>query len=122
MTGEAINLASRLEGIAKAGEIVVGPDTYSQAVNYFEFETLEPTTVKGKQKPVSIYKIQSAKKESFKTRRLQGLQAALTGRDKEMTLLAEAADRLKQGQESIISICIKHGISMRGSLLRNQVA
>jgi len=104
LTGDAINLASRLEGIANAGEIIVGPDTYSQAANYFEFEALEPTTVKGKQKPVSIYKVQSAKKESFKTHRLRGLQAALTGRDQEMNLLAEAAKRLKQGRGSIISI------------------
>ena len=29
LTGDAINLASRLEGIAKAGEIIVGPDTYN---------------------------------------------------------------------------------------------
>ncbi|UCD88527.1 MAG: AAA family ATPase [Desulfobacterales bacterium] len=104
LTGDAINLASRLEGIAKAGEIIVGPDTYSQAVNYFEFETLEPAKIKGKQKPVSIYKVQSVKKESFKTRRLHGLQAALIGRDKEMTILAEAAQQLKQGQGSIITI------------------
>jgi len=36
MTGDSINVASRLEGIAKPGEIIVGPDTYTQAVNYFE--------------------------------------------------------------------------------------
>jgi class 3 adenylate cyclase len=77
LTGDAINLASRLEGIAKEGEIVVGLDTYKQALNYFEFETLAPTEVKGKQHPVSIYKVRSAKKELFKTHRLQGLQASL---------------------------------------------
>ena len=109
LTGDAINLASRLESIAKAGEIVVGPETYNQALNFFEFETLEPAKVKGKQQPVNIYKVHSIKKEFFKTYRLQGLQAALTGRDKEMTILAKAAERLKQGQGSIISICGEAG-------------
>jgi len=104
LTGDAINLASRLEGIAKSGEIVVGPATYSQAVNYFEFETLELTKVKGKQKPVNIYKVQSVKKESFKTHRLHGLRAELIGRKVEMAELAEAIENLYHGQGSVISI------------------
>jgi class 3 adenylate cyclase/tetratricopeptide (TPR) repeat protein len=104
LIGDAINLASRLEGIARAGEIVVGPETYKQAFNYYEFETLAPVKVKGKKQPVSIYKVRSAKKESYKTHRLQGLQAILTGRDKEMKALVEAAEWLKQGQGSIITI------------------
>jgi class 3 adenylate cyclase/tetratricopeptide (TPR) repeat protein len=104
LTGNAINLASRLEGIAKAGEIIVGTDTYRQALNYFEFETLEPTRVKGRQHLVSMYKVQSAKRESPKTHRLQGLQASLIGRAKEMMILTEAVECLKQGQGSIFLI------------------
>ncbi|MDC3237427.1 AAA family ATPase [bacterium] len=104
LTGDAINLASRLEGIAKPGEIIVGSDTYFQAVNLFNFKELEPTKVKGKQHPVNIFKVTSEKKESFKTHRLYGLQATLTGRDKEMTVLVEAVERLRQGKRSIISI------------------
>jgi len=104
LTGDAVNLASRLEGIAKAGEIIVGPDTYAQTVNYFEYEKLKPTRIKGKQQLFDIYKVQSAQRESFKTHRLQGLQAALTGRYEEMKLLSEAVERLKQGQGSIVSI------------------
>ena len=57
---------ARLESLAKAGEIIVGTDTYSQACNYFEFESMNPTSIKGKQQPVKIYRIKSAKKESFK--------------------------------------------------------
>ena len=104
LTGDAINLASRLEGIAKMGEIVVGPETYIQAVNYFEFKDLGLTKIKGKEKPINIYKVQSAKKKSFKTDRLRGLQATLTGRDKEMVTLATAVERLKQGIGSIITL------------------
>ena len=104
LTGDAINLASRLVGIAKGDEIIVGVDTYRQAMNYFEFEALEPARVKGRQQLVSIYKVQSAKKESLKQHRIQGLQASLIGRAKEMVVLSEAAERLKQGRGSIFSI------------------
>ena len=105
LTGDAINLASRLEGIAKAGEIIVGPDTYNQAVNWFEFETLEPTQVKGKVDPVSVYKVVSIlDQQASGTRRLHGVQAELIGREAEMTLLMEAVGNLKQRRGSIISI------------------
>jgi class 3 adenylate cyclase len=66
LTGDAINLASRLEDIAKAGEIIVGPDTYKQVVNQFDFTQLESTKVKGKQEPVSIFKVNAAKTEPVK--------------------------------------------------------
>lgn len=47
LTGDAINLASRLEGLAKAGEIWIGEDTYRQAKGQFSFKKLEPVRVKG---------------------------------------------------------------------------
>jgi class 3 adenylate cyclase/tetratricopeptide (TPR) repeat protein len=104
LAGDAINLASRLQGIAKAGDIIVGPETYSQTLNMFSFEKLEPTRIKGKQKPVSIFRVQSIKKISLKTHRLQGLQAVLTGREKEMKILDRGLQRLIQGNGSVISI------------------
>jgi len=104
LTGDAINLASRLEGIAQAGEIVVGPDTYHQATNWFEFEALEPTQVKGKADPVSVYKVVSVLDQHAATQRLHNVQAKLIGRETEMALLMEAVGNLKQRKGSIISI------------------
>ena len=104
LTGDAVNLASRLEGLASAHEIIVGPVTYNQALNYFEFEALEPAKVKGKQQAITTFKVLSAKKESYKTHRLQGLQARLTGREKEMSFLLEAMGKLVNGRGSVISI------------------
>jgi class 3 adenylate cyclase len=43
ITGEAVNLASRLQGLAGEGEILVGPATCRQTEGYFSFESLEPT-------------------------------------------------------------------------------
>ncbi len=104
VAGDTINLASRLSGLAKTGEIVVGPDTYRQAEGYFTFETLEPTKVKGKENPVQIYKVLSPKEEPRKIHRLQGLRADLIGRKVEMAQLGEAVDNVRQGKGSIFSI------------------
>src|SRR5512143_3752419 len=47
-TGDTINLASRLSGIGKAGEILVGPSTYRMAEGYFDFDPSGATTVEGR--------------------------------------------------------------------------
>lgn len=104
LTGDAINLASRLEGIAKAGEIVVGPDTYHQTVSWFKYEDLEPTKVKGKADPVAVYKLVSVLDQQVVARRSQGVWAELIGREEEMDMLMGAVENLKQRQGSIISI------------------
>ena len=44
--GDTINLAARLSGMAKPGEILVSPETYHQAEGYFTFESLEPVSRK----------------------------------------------------------------------------
>jgi len=105
LTGDTINMAKRLTGLATSGEIVVGLDTYRQASGYFDFETLDPTTVKGKSQPVQVFRVISLKERPSKTHRLTGLRADLTGRKAEMTLLGEAVDKLREGEGAIISIC-----------------
>lgn len=102
--GDTINLASRLSGLAKPGNIVVSPDTYHQAEGYFTCEPMEPTIVKGKVEPVCPYMVLSPKEEPTKTHRLSGLRAELIGRKAEMAQLMEAVASLKQGRSSIFPI------------------
>ena len=102
--GDTINVASRISGLAKADEIIVGLETYHQAEGYFNFGKLDPTTVKGKEKPIQIYNVLSPKETISKTHRLSGLRAELIGRRVEMDQLKEAAKNLKQGKSSVFSI------------------
>ena len=102
--GDTINVASRISGLAKTDEIIVGLETYHQAEGYFNFEKLDPTKVKGKEEPIQIYKVLSPKETISKTHRLSGLRAELIGRRVEMDQLKEAVDNLKQGKSSIFSI------------------
>jgi len=56
--GDAVNLASRLEGISKNYDtrIVIGEDTYKIAPPYYKFQKLDDVQVKGKEQRVSIYR------------------------------------------------------------------
>jgi class 3 adenylate cyclase/tetratricopeptide (TPR) repeat protein len=102
--GDTINTAARLSGLAKPGEIVINPDTYHQAEGYFNFELMEPTTIKGKAEPIRPYKTLSAKEDPTKTHRLTGLRADLIGKKVEMAQLQEAVTNLRQGMGSVFSI------------------
>jgi len=102
--GDTINTAARLSGLANPGEIIITPNTYHHSEGYFNFETLEPTTVKGKTEPVKPYKVLSPREEPTKIHRLSGLRADLIGRKVEMAQLQEALNNLTQGKGSIFSI------------------
>jgi class 3 adenylate cyclase len=105
VAGDAINLASRLQGLAQKGEILVGNDTYRQAEGHFSFESKEHATVKGKADPVQVYKVLSQKEKPITTHRLSGLRANLIGRKAEMAELGDAIDNLRNGKGRIFSIC-----------------
>ncbi|MBN2178511.1 MAG: AAA family ATPase [Deltaproteobacteria bacterium] len=102
--GDTLNIASRLSGLAKADEIMVGADTYRRAEDYFEFKKKKAVKVKGKEEPLQIYKVVKPKEAHSKTHRLSGLRAELIGRKVEMDHLKEAVDNLKQGKSSSFSI------------------
>jgi class 3 adenylate cyclase/tetratricopeptide (TPR) repeat protein len=109
VTGDTINLASRLSGMGKAGDILVDPRTFRRAEGHFHFGALSPTTVEGKTEPVRIYKILFGKDRPSKIHRLTGLRAELIGRKAEMAQLSEAVEKLREGKGTIIVICGEAG-------------
>jgi tetratricopeptide (TPR) repeat protein len=104
VAGDTINIAARLSSLGIADDILVGPDTYYQSEGYFDFKELEPATVKGKTKPIRIYKVIAQKEQPIKIHRLHGFQAELIGRTVEMNQLSDAVKKLKEGNGSIFSI------------------
>ncbi|MCF8130885.1 MAG: AAA family ATPase [Deltaproteobacteria bacterium] len=109
LAGDPINVAARLSGLAGAGEIVVGYDTYLLAQGHFVFEALKPATLKGKIAPVQAYKAVRPKEAPSKVHRLHGLRSELIGRNTEMQQLAAAVEHLTHGRGNIISICGEAG-------------
>jgi class 3 adenylate cyclase/tetratricopeptide (TPR) repeat protein len=104
VTGDSINVASRLCNLAKAHETLVGQNTYEQAEGFFTFEPLDPVQVKGRTKPVQVYRVLSPKAEPSKMHRLSGFQAALIGRQTQMAQLQGVLRELLDGQGAIVSI------------------
>ncbi|HEX9925665.1 MAG TPA: adenylate/guanylate cyclase domain-containing protein, partial [Anaerolineae bacterium] len=101
--GDTVNLASRLEGLSEAGEILVGENTYRLTAPLFEFEALRPVKVKGKENPIQVYQVLRARTAAGQVRGIDGLTSPLVGRQIEMDILETALDQAHQGQGGVIS-------------------
>jgi class 3 adenylate cyclase/tetratricopeptide (TPR) repeat protein len=102
--GDSINVAARLTSLAKAGEIIVGEETFHLAEGHFHFERLEPATVKGKAEAVQVHKLLSLRERPVTIHHLSGLKSDLIGRTGEMAQLNQAVGKLRQGKGSVVAI------------------
>jgi class 3 adenylate cyclase/tetratricopeptide (TPR) repeat protein len=55
LAGDAINTSSRLQSVAPEMGVAVGLTTYEATVSVFDYEELEPATLKGKTEPVRVF-------------------------------------------------------------------
>lgn len=97
MSGDVVNTASRLQGVAPVGGIVVGELTRRATGGQIEYEELEPVTVKGKDEPIPIWRATGARSR-FGVDVEQRTQAPLIGRDHELNLLKELFGRVVRDQ------------------------
>jgi len=110
IAGDAVNVASRLCTLAKAGETLVGETAYKQTEGFFAFEPLEPVEVKGKTRPVRAYRLLSPREFHGRACRLSGRRSLLIGRQREMALMEQALARLRErGNYSVVAICGEAG-------------
>src|SRR3954465_1311228 len=56
-TGDALNVAARLEQAAQPGEILIGEETLRLTRDAVEVEAVEPLSLKGKAEPVAAYRL-----------------------------------------------------------------
>ena len=87
VTGDAVNVAARLEQAARSREILMGQLTYALVRDFADVEEIAPLTLKGKSQPVRAYRLLAARSAAPARRRKDG---AMVGREAEMTLLSGA--------------------------------
>jgi len=56
-TGDAVNVAARLEQAAAPGEVLIGQPTFQLVGESVEVESVEPLALKGKAEPVPAYRL-----------------------------------------------------------------
>jgi adenylate cyclase len=55
--GMPVNIAARLQGMAKAGEIIISDRTFQRLPGRIDAEILPPVTVKGVSEPITVYRM-----------------------------------------------------------------
>lgn len=86
VTGDAVNVAARLEQAAKPREVLIGEQTYGLARDAIDVEQVEPLTLKGKAQPVQAYRLVSIRSAEAFVRRQD---APMVGRERELNLLID---------------------------------
>ncbi len=89
VTGDAVNVAARLEQAAGEREVLLGGLTYRLVRDDVEVEEVEPLDLKGKSEPVPAYRLLGIRET---TDALGRRSAPLVGREKELATLETALD------------------------------
>src|SRR6267142_2818204 len=117
VTGDTVNLASRLQASAPTGGVLLSHDTYRHVHGFFDVQTLPPFEVKGRPEPVQAYVVLRAKPRALAMqfrgilRGIEGVQAEMVGREKELKFLQSALQAVIDEQDSqVITITGEAGI------------
>jgi len=95
VTGDVVNTASRLQGVAPVNGVAVSEQTYRVTERVFDWEPLEPVSVKGKAAPLALYRPVAARAR-FGSEVTRSHATPLVGRELEKPLLIGTFERASQ--------------------------
>jgi class 3 adenylate cyclase len=89
-TGDAVNVAARLEQAAAPGEVLIGEPTFGLVRTALAVETVEPFELKGKSEPVRAYRLLHVRAETGRR-----LDRPMVGRERELRMLGDSWERVR---------------------------
>jgi len=110
--GDTVNLASRIEKLAEAGSTYVSNETFRLTKEFFRFEAIGKTAVKGRENPIHMYKVLSGKGDVYRPRlgSERKIYSEMVGRDRELNKLELQVMKVINGEGSIVNIIGEAGI------------
>ncbi len=116
--GDTTNLASRMQGLAEPGQIVLSRDVHKMARDFFRFRHLGRKAVKGKEEPAEAYELLGVTEVTtrIEAAAIRGL-TRFVGRDQEMATLKEAFEKTRSGSGQIVALVGEAGVGKSRLLL-----
>jgi len=102
--GDAVNLAKRMESAAEPGTVMITGNTHKLIAELFETENLGRIQVKGRTKPVEVFRLLRLKPERVPGRCAGEAEEPMFGRDTELEQLLSAVDALRQGRGGTLAV------------------
>jgi predicted ATPase/class 3 adenylate cyclase len=119
-TGEAVNLAARLQQAAGPGQILIGPFARSLAQDAIELDEVDPLQVKGRTDPLHAWRVVCAADRALDTR--AHVAAPLVGRESELELLENTYERAARDRRAhLVTVYGEPGVG-KSRLVREFVA
>ena len=105
-TGDALNVAARLQQAASPGEVLIAEATLALVAEAVEVEPVEPLELKGKSEPLPAYRLLAARAASERRH-----ETVFVGRERELALLREAwARALAERRCELVTIVADAGL------------
>ena len=106
VTGDAVNVAARLEQAAQPGEILLGAMTLALARDALEVEDLDPLAMKGKAQRVAAYRLVRIREATPRRHEMR-----FVGRARELGLLREVWERaLAERRCELVTVVADAGV------------
>ncbi len=110
VAGDAVNVASRISGMAGPDDIFVGAETARRAKGRFVFDDLGQKRAKGKAEPVRVFRVISAKSLSTGSGLYRQVSPDMVGRDRELDRLELQVMKVINGEGSVVNVVGEPGI------------
>jgi class 3 adenylate cyclase/tetratricopeptide (TPR) repeat protein len=100
VSGDAVNVAARLEQAAKPGEILIAVATHQLVRDAVEVEAVEPLALRGKAEPVGAFRLVAVLGDTAGHAR--HLDSPMVGRTTELDLVRRGLDRARSERTSYL--------------------
>src|SRR5438874_1979647 len=105
-TGDAVNVAARLQQAAHPGDVLIGAPVVALVGGAVEVDELEPLALKGKADRIRAFRLLAAREASERHR-----GERFVGRERELALIASAWERAREEQRcELVSIVGEAGV------------
>src|SRR3954470_12267080 len=111
VTGDTVNVASRLQTAASPGTVTVGERTMRATSEAIRYDELEPLTLKGKSEPVPAWEAVGLISEQAVVRAASSREAPLVGRDYEIGTIECLYERvMREGRPHLVTLIGEAGV------------
>jgi adenylate cyclase len=107
VSGDAVNVAARLQQMASPNEILVGGTTRRLSAGAFAFAPRQELAIRGRAEPMEVWRLE---RELPERPTMRDGEARLVGRDRELASLESARDEAAEGRGLMVALAGEPGI------------